>query len=87
MHLKARWTIGFCALFLCTRTFAITITTEGGGAVSPDLTGKNLIAGRTYTLTAKARAGDFQVLLRAVDDANQPGVTATCQVHVIGLPP
>lgn len=49
--------LGFCAVALNLNVHAITILTEGLGTVSPDLTGKNLIGGRTYTLTAKPHAG------------------------------
>ena len=32
----------------------LTVTTNGGGSVTPNLNGKNLKAGRSYVLTATA---------------------------------
>jgi len=62
MNYKVRAIVGLCVIFFSFKACAITIMTESGstvsgGTVSPDLTGKNLIEGRTYTLTAKPSAG------------------------------
>jgi hypothetical protein len=54
---KMRAFLGLCAVAFCSTAGAINISTEGLGTVSPDLTGKQLIGGTTYTLTAKPRAG------------------------------
>jgi hypothetical protein len=62
MNYKVRAIVGLCLVLFSLKALAITIITESGGlvsggTVSPDLTGKNLIANRIYTLTAKPRAG------------------------------
>jgi PKD repeat protein len=57
MNYKVRAIVGLCLILFSLKAFAITIIIDGGGTVSPDLTGKNLIANRTYTLTAKPQAG------------------------------
>jgi hypothetical protein len=41
-----------------------------------------IVSNSAWAMHAWMQGGDFQVRLRAVDDANQAGVTATCLVHV-----
>lgn len=57
MRLKVRAILGLCAVLFSLMAPAVEIYIEGGGTVSPDLTGKNLVAGRTYTVTAKPSPG------------------------------
>src|SRR5258705_2481534 len=57
MIFKVRVFLGLCVALFSLKADAIYIFAEGGGTVSPDLTGKNLIAGRTYTLIAKPTPG------------------------------
>jgi len=41
-----------------------------------------IVSNSASAVHAWMQGGDFQVRLRAFDDANQGGVTATCEVHV-----
>jgi hypothetical protein len=57
MNYKVRAIVGLCLILVSLKARAINISIEDGGTVSPDLSRKHLIGGRTYTLTAKPRAG------------------------------
>ncbi len=46
MNYKVRAIVGLCVILISFKAWAITIVTEGGGAVSPDLNGEYLLGGQ-----------------------------------------
>lgn len=80
MIFKVRAILGLSAVAFNFNAGAINISTEGLGMVSPDLTGKQLIGGRTYTLTARPRAGykfDRWTFQGSPDEFSSPKLSMT----------
>src|SRR6267142_7016013 len=80
MIFNVRAILGLCAIALTLNAGAINIFTDGLGTVSPDLTGKNLIGGRTYSLTAKPRDGykfDRWTFQGSPDEFSSPRLSIT----------